>query len=656
MKKRLFLILTIFLLCLGLCACSKTSSKNDKDDLEETEEEDSSSKKKNKKKKDKDKEDGDAVKVYFESDYPEDLDDYEEFILEEDDQSVNIVYAASKSVKNFSFYDISSIDTKEDSDDFEYTGYEVYSADKLSSKKPLVVTLVFHGDMPEYGFSYDDSDGNRQYFLIGLSGKDGSLKTTSIPEIVISEESPLFADMENYQFYFMSGAGGWETNMRVYADGSFDGTYYDYDMGDTGPGYEENGTVYWCDFNGRLGNPVETDINCYEADILELNYDVEPGKEVIEDGERKIYTGAYGLENAQKLTIYAPEMNTSLLPEDYLSWVYWEFYDPDLGDMALPAEMPFYGLFNAEDGCGFYSESLLVNRIVLSNTVKLPGTENITDNYDYLDQTYEIKDRNEELGFTIYNTSFFNEEHLSLDDNPDELVELCFSKLGITDTENIYTFDKEDGEYTSSMYNLVHIDFGKDCLYSIYTDMDSGVDYEARIYVANNFIYFYAIIMDEDSILQGEAESFILAGVQVFGIYSQDHYKFGIMDSPEGSISDTILANVQSKTSTDGKTYYFVADEVEWVSSGDEEAMKKYGLTEDDMFDDYAIVGEDGKTRDYKIADNATFFLQYEPGLKNPYMGYSIMDYLNDGSKEIMMKLYLNEDGEVIFGYEPYTP
>ena len=84
--------------------------------------------------------------------------------------------------------------------------------------------------------------------------------------------------------------------------------------------------------------------------------------------------------------------------------------------------------------------------------------------------------------------------------------------------------------------------------------------------------------------------------------------------------------------------------------------MKKYGLTEDDMFDDYAIVGQDGKTRDYKIADSATFFLQYEPGLKNPYMGYSIMDYLNDGSKEIMMKLYLNEDGEVIFGYEPYTP
>ena len=657
MKKRLLMIIMFVFIIAGLCACSNASSKDDKDEKEETEEEDTSSKKsKKKKKKDKDKEDEGLVKVYFEEDYPDDLDDYDEFVLEEDDYAGPIVYAASKNVKNFKIYKISSIDEKEDSDDFTYTGYEVYSADKLSSKKPLLVTMLFYGDMPEYGFSYDDSDGNTRFFLTELGGKDGSIVVVEVDEIVITDSSSLFEDMENYQFYFMSGAGGWETNMRVYADGSFDGVYYDYDMGDTGPGYEENGTVYWCDFSGQLGNPVETDHNCYEVDVLELNYEVEPGKEVIEDGERKIYTGAYGMENAKKLTIYAPEMNTSILPEGYISWVSWEFYDPELGDVAVPAEMPFYGIYNPDGEYGFYSESLLVNRLVLTNVVKLPGMENIVDDYDYVEQTYEIKDRNEDLGFSIYNTAFFNDEHLNIEDDKEELAARCFEKLGITDTENIYIFDKEDGEYSSTMYNLVHIDHSVDCLYSIYTDTDSGVDYEARIYVDNNFVYLYAIIMDEESILQGEAESFILSGVTMYRIYSSTEHEYGIMKGIDGSISDSILANVQSKTSDDGNTYYLVADEVEWVSSDDEETMKKYGLTEDDMFNDFAIVGEDGKTKDYKIADNAVFFLQYEAGLKNPYMRYSIMDYLNDGPKELMMRLYLDENGEIVFGYEPYTP
>ena len=133
MKKRLLMIIMFVFIIAGLCACSNTSSKDDKDGKEETEEEDTSSKKsKKKKKKDKDKEDEGLVKVYFEEDYPDDLDDYDEFVLEEDDYAGQVVYAASKNVKNFKIYKISSIDEKENSDDFTYTGYEVYSADKLS--------------------------------------------------------------------------------------------------------------------------------------------------------------------------------------------------------------------------------------------------------------------------------------------------------------------------------------------------------------------------------------------------------------------------------------------------------------------------------------------------------------------------------------------
>ncbi len=655
MKKRLLMIIMFVFIIAGLCACSNASSKDDKDEKEETEEEDTSSKKsKKKKKKDKDKEDEGLVKVYFEEDYPDDLDDYDEFVLEEDDYAGPIVYAASKNVKNFKIYKISSIDEKEDSDDFTYTGYEVYSADKLSSKKPLLVTMLFYGDMPEYGFSYDDSEGNTRFFLTELGGKDGSIVVVGVDEIVITDSSSLFEDMENYQFYFMSGAGGWETNMRVYADGSFDGVYYDYDMGDTGPGYEENGTVYWCDFSGQLANPVETDHNCYEVDVLELNYDVEPGKEVIENGERKIYTGAYGLEDTDKLYVYAPEMNTSLLDEEYISWVQWEFYDPDLGDFAIPAEMPFYGIYNPNGAYGFYSESLLVNRNVLSNLVRIPGTVNVLDDYDYLEQTYEIVDRNEEQGFTIYNICFKNEDKLDMDEDRDALLDLCLSKMNITDTEYLYSYDREDGEYSSSMYNVTHLD-DKDCLYVIWQEPDADVWYEARIITKDNYIYIYALNVESGSPFEGEAEMFILGGLNLYHMYSHDDHKFGIMNCPEGSISDSILAQVKSKTGNDG-TYYLVADEIEWISGDDTDKLKEYGLTEEDVFNDYAIGGIDGKTKDYKISSSAMFFLQYGPGMSNPYPGYSLIDYLNDGPKELMMRLYLDENGEIVFGYEPYTP
>ena len=162
--------------------------------------------------------------------------------------------------------------------------------------------------------------------------------------------------------------------------------------------------------------------------------------------------------------------------------------------------------------------------------------------------------------------------------------------------------------------------------------------------------------MEADSDLIGEAQSFILSGAELSHIYSDYEFNTAVMDGEGRSITGNILANVAGKTSKDGSTYYLVADEVKWISSDDTEEMAKYGLTEDDMFNDFAIVEEDGKTKDYRIADDARFFLQYGAGLDNPYIGYTIMEYLNDGPKEIYMRLYLDENGDVIFGYEPYMP
>lgn len=478
------------------------------------------------------------------------------------------------------------------------------------------------------------------------------------PEEETFDADAVFADIANYEFHFTSGAGGWETTMRIHEDGTFTGTYFDYDMGDTGPGYQEGGTVYWCDFTGALGNLKQVDFYSYEADILKLEYAVEPGKEEIKNGERRIYTGAYGLEETDKLCIYAPMMSTDLLPEDYVSWVYWEFYDPDLGDAALPVEMPFYGLYNPA-GYGWYSESLLVNRNVLCNRVKLPGFENKKDDYSYLEQTYEILDSSADLGFSIYNACFKNEDGLTIEEKDQQkLVDLCISHMGAKNVENLYIYPPDQDFYVMSIYKMNDLD-GVPCLYASWGDSDSGVEYDAKITVIDNFIYIYALISDEDAYFRGEAASFLMSGVIPMRMYAHSDHEYGMMrGDADGKIDKdkSILAIVRSKTSKDGSTYYLVADQVTWVSSDDTEAMKKYGLTEDDMTNDYSIEDVDGKTKDYKIADGAMFFLQYEPSEDNPYTAMNIIDYLNDGPKEYLMYLYFNEKGEIIFGYEPYRP
>ena len=67
----------------------------------------------------------------------------------------------------------------------------------------------------------------------------------------------------------------------------------------------------------------------------------------------------------------------------------------------------------------------------------------------------------------------------------------------------------------------------------------------------------------------------------------------------------------------DGKT--LLVDDFLWVSSDDEELMKKYGLTENDMDDDYHIINEVKKYEEWKLLPNATFsIIKYINGSPAP--------------------------------------
>ncbi len=160
----------------------------------------------------------------------------------------------------------------------------------------------------------------------------------------VSEEFNLFAQLPS-DFMFTSGAGAWSTDLTIYDDGTFVGSYHDADMGDDGEGYP-NGTYYLCNFSGKFSTPVQIDEYSYSMKLEYLNMEETPGTETYEEGMRIIYSDPYGLENADTFIVYLPGTPVSYLPEEFVSWIYglWE-----------EDTMPFYGIYNVAQQQGFSS-------------------------------------------------------------------------------------------------------------------------------------------------------------------------------------------------------------------------------------------------------------------------------------------------------------
>lgn len=190
----------------------------------------------------------------------------------------------------------------------------------------------------------------------------------------VSEEDFSFAEFQNLNFTFLSGAGGWSTEMTIAEDGTFEGVYSDgeADWADAYP----RGTNYYCSFHGKFTEPVKKDEFTYSTTIEELSYDNPVGTEEINDGIRYIYTDVYGLDNPEEILIYLPGMPIDELPEGYLSWVGYNWYM----DFEFPQKyttLPFYGLYNVSEEQGFSSYNRLEE---LKKTVK--STESYTSSIE----------------------------------------------------------------------------------------------------------------------------------------------------------------------------------------------------------------------------------------------------------------------------------
>lgn len=166
-----------------------------------------------------------------------------------------------------------------------------------------------------------------------------------------------FNEFKNLYFTFLSGAGGWSTELTIAEDGTFSGVYHDSEMGDASEEYP-NGTLYYCSFQGKFTQPVKKEEYIYSTTIESISYDYPVGTEEIKDGIRYIYSDAYGLDNPKEILIYLPGMPIADLPEGYFSWVRgnWRMdYEFAMEETTLP----FYGLYNVNSEQGFSSYDLI---------------------------------------------------------------------------------------------------------------------------------------------------------------------------------------------------------------------------------------------------------------------------------------------------------
>ena len=169
---------------------------------------------------------------------------------------------------------------------------------------------------------------------------------------VVAPDAEAIFDQMPKDFVFTSGAGGWATQLTIHPDGIFDGTYYDSNLGDTGPGYP-NGTVYYCVFKGSWKDVTQTNPWEYRMYLESLSYTAPSGVTTIQNGTRYIAAEVppYGLNNPKEFRLYLPGRPTGDLPGAYLDWA-----RIASGWTTLPSVLPTWGLYNVGGQQGYVED------------------------------------------------------------------------------------------------------------------------------------------------------------------------------------------------------------------------------------------------------------------------------------------------------------
>lgn len=173
-------------------------------------------------------------------------------------------------------------------------------------------------------------------------------ETPEAPSAQEPEASSLFTEMPK-SFMFCSGAGAWSTTLEIDETGAFEGVFLDSDMGDHGESYPA-GTRYVCEFSGQFTEPVQEDETTWTMEIehIELGHPADNAEEYADDA-RYVYTGPYGLEEAEELRIYLPDTPADSLPEGFVHWIKgpYDWSPTEEGTLGI------WGIYNVKEEFGF---------------------------------------------------------------------------------------------------------------------------------------------------------------------------------------------------------------------------------------------------------------------------------------------------------------
>ena len=147
-------------------------------------------------------------------------------------------------------------------------------------------------------------------------------------------------------YWFLSGAGGWHSELYLNEDGSFVGAHMDGDADVT----------YYCDFHGRFGDVRRIDDTTYAMRLLELATQQSDGEDLgEEDGVHYIGSIPYGMENTEEFLVYLPDTPVSSLSEEFRSW-----YDRGFSWAAPVGDtLDTVGLCNASQQYGWFPAKLI---------------------------------------------------------------------------------------------------------------------------------------------------------------------------------------------------------------------------------------------------------------------------------------------------------
>ena len=506
-----------------------------------------------------------------------------------------------------------------------------------------------------------DKDGND-----GATTETGEVVAASISEseeqkVTVEEESsaeeevlkeePLSADaaylfeaVNGWEFEFSSGAGAWDTTLKIEKNGEFSGVFHDRDAGDTGEGYP-NGTLYLSLFDGKLTDVKKLSEYVYEARVTDLTYRTEVGKQEIVDGEMRIYSEAYGISKAEKINVYLPGAKITELPEEYLGWVggfsayvYGNYY------VDYPTELPYCGIYEPVEKNGFSSTNVDgKNSVYLINEANFPGLKSIRKDMNE-DGTYFYQDMDELGMYCVTNLCYRSDVAL---DQTDKFINDVVSHF--VEGQSYQDLYYLDFSFADSMPTAIYMD-GRLTYMAGWT---CGSNEDTRYYVARmtkmgNYVYAYGYSASEyDKLMHGEAGGFFLGSIT----FSGDANK--ISGANDHKIARTIAAAVINNGTDPAR---ILADEVIFIRLSDEDLMEEYHVTEEDMPNDYAILELDGIYKEYVLSPDCPVYVQYPT--EGPFSALCDLkrfhNILINNTDGCLMILFLDENDNVVFMYEPF--